>query len=67
MKYNEDKHWEAHDKEGKKRYKKHWDSANIGWMVDEIDYSIASKVYGANEVFTTTWNKGKYIHSSESR
>lgn len=38
--------WDAHDKEGKKRFKRRWEKCNFGWYTE--DYSISSKVYGSN-------------------
>ena len=61
-----DRLFEAHDKEGRKRFKKKWDGANLGWGVDEIDLAISSKVYGKPCIIFTTTKRGRgYDHDEE--
>ena len=65
--YDEDRLWNAHSKEGEKRYGKRWESANIGW------YSggdiIESKVYGdathKTEIFISKEIDGNIEHFTQ--
>lgn len=52
---------EIHCKEGKRRFGKKWNNANIGWGIDED--SIETKVYGhPTKVFVTNYVKGRIEH-----
>lgn len=55
---------EIHCKEGKKRFKKDWDNANIGWC--QCNKEISSKIYVFPIIiFTTSLRRGKIKHIEE--
>lgn len=54
----------AHDRAGRGRYGKRWESANIGWASGE-DF-ISTKVYGdPAHVFTSYVEGGRIRHAHE--